>query len=219
MGNGQQAAPWEHETLGRAATFARLELLGLADDDMIVISDADEVMSRRTARVLAEVLGCDRTTLYVQHERTVIGTELDAYRELIRRRGDREPVSGILGRREFRSLDFKVTDDVLTPRPETEHLVDEAVAAARVWHDEHPDEPLLTADLGTGSGCVAVALAVELPETVVHAVEASPAALEVARGNVATHVTDGRVVLHAGDPEDWTGALTAAGLTGHRRLN
>ena len=55
LGNGQQAAPWEHETLGRAAAFARLELLGLADDDMIVISDADEVMSRRTARVLAEI--------------------------------------------------------------------------------------------------------------------------------------------------------------------
>ena len=55
LGNGQQAAPWEHETLGRAAAFARLELLGLADDDMMVISDADEVMSRRTARVLAEI--------------------------------------------------------------------------------------------------------------------------------------------------------------------
>ena len=54
LGNGQQAAPWEHETLGRAAAFARLELLGLADDDMVVISDADEVMSRRTVRVLAE---------------------------------------------------------------------------------------------------------------------------------------------------------------------
>ena len=54
LGNGQQAAPWEHETLGRAAAFARLELLGLADDDMMVISDADEVMSRRTVRVLAE---------------------------------------------------------------------------------------------------------------------------------------------------------------------
>jgi len=144
--------------------------------------------------LLAEALGCDRISLYVEFEKPVMASERDRFRELVRRRaGDRVPVAQLLGRREFWSLDFEVTPDVLTPRPETEILV--ALAIDRLT-DAEPGSRVL--DVGTGSGCVAVAVASELPGVQVVATDVSEAALEVARRNIAALDLGDRVQVRAG---------------------
>ena len=140
------------------------------------------------AEVLARhALGWDLTefTLRRMDAATV---EFDrAYGELIARRAQREPVSQIVGHREFWGLEFEVTRDVLTPRPETELIVEAALALTP------RDARALIVDVGTGSGCLAVALATELPSTTIVATDVSPAALTVARANAARHHVDDRI--------------------------
>ncbi len=144
--------------------------------------------------LLAEALGCDRVSLYVDFEKPVMAAERDRFRELVRRRaGDRVPVAQLLGRREFWSLDFEVTPDVLTPRPETEILVGWAIDQLA---DTQPGSKVL--DVGTGSGCVALAVASELPKIQVVATDISEAALEVARRNVASLDLGDRVQVRSG---------------------
>ncbi|MCC8190667.1 MAG: peptide chain release factor N(5)-glutamine methyltransferase [Planctomycetes bacterium] len=223
--------------------------------------------------LLCEILGLPRRVdLYAGFEREISGKELTAYRELIRRRAAREPVSRILGRRDFMGLTFTVTPDVLSPRPETELLVETAIEAVRpkkpteavtaepaeptmpaVAVDGDADEalerlldsyaedvldadepealptpepvpapepvrpatglrakqkvaaapvaaaPVAALDLGTGSGCVAVALAAHLPGATVTAVDASARALAVAKRNAAAAGVSDRVTFRQGD--------------------
>ena len=139
--------------------------------------------------LLAHLLSTDRVGLYVDPDRPLTGEEIDAYRDLIRRRAGGEPVAYLTGQREFFGLQFEVTPAVLVPRPETEMLVDRArqLNARRLL------------DLCTGSGCVAVTCAVRLPETEVVATDLSAAALEVARRNAATHGVENRVRFLEGD--------------------
>ncbi len=133
--------------------------------------------------LLANVLNCTRLDLYLQFERILTPDERTQYREFVQRRTQREPVQYILGQAEFRGLVFQVTPDVLIPRPETELLVDAVLEniAGR------PDKHLRVLDIGTGSGCIAVSVAKESPLTEVWAMEVSPEALKVARGNAASH--------------------------------
>jgi release factor glutamine methyltransferase len=132
---------------------------------------ADE--SSGDAEVLARhVLGWDLTQFALRRNEPVPDAFDRAFSELISRRSRREPVSQIVGHREFWGLDFDVTRDVLTPRPETETLVEAALAVLP------RDTRALIADVGTGSGCLAVALAIELPSVSVIATDVSPAALE-----------------------------------------
>ena len=116
---------------------------------------------------------------------------LDRAGPLVARRRRREPVAQIIGSREFWGLEFEVTSDVLTPRPETELLVETALARlddrAAVWS---------LADVGTGSGCLAVALSHELPRARCVATDISAAALGVARQNAARHGAAGRIAFH-----------------------
>lgn len=129
--------------------------------------------------LLADVLGCDRLRLYVDHDKPVGEGERARFRELVRARGsERVPVSILLGRREFWSLPLAVTRDVLTPRPETETLV---AAALDALADREAEWQVL--DVGTGSGAIALAVAHERPKARVTATDVSPAALAVARGN------------------------------------
>lgn len=129
--------------------------------------------------LLADVLGCDRLRLYVDHDKPVGEGERARFRELVRARaGERVPVSILLGRREFWSLPLVVTRDVLTPRPETETLV---AAALDALPDREAEWRVL--DVGTGSGAIALAIAHERPKARVTATDVSPAALAVARGN------------------------------------
>jgi release factor glutamine methyltransferase len=148
-----------------------------------------------TARLEAELLcahalGLRRIDLYLQFERSLDGAELESIRELLRRRGHGEPVAYITGEREFFGRAFHVTSDVLVPRPETEALVDRALRLLRA----RPDHGVLrVADLGTGSGCVAVTLAAELPQLRVIATDVSDAALGVAGANAERHGVAHRV--------------------------
>jgi release factor glutamine methyltransferase len=154
-------------------------------------------------RLLAHVLGCARIGLYTQFERPLVREEVDAYRELVRRRAAREPVSRIVGAREFMGIAFRVTPAVFSPRPETEGLVEEAVRLLRERGTHAADgdapEPPRVLDLCTGSGCVAVSVAAHVPAARVVATEISPEAAAVARGNAESAGVAGRVEVREGD--------------------
>ncbi|WP_043794830.1 peptide chain release factor N(5)-glutamine methyltransferase [Solidesulfovibrio fructosivorans] len=137
--------------------------------------------------LLAHALGLDRLGLILAMDRPLIEAELDAYRPLVARRGQGEPVAYLLGEREFYGLSFAVSPDTLIPRPETEGIVEHAL-------ELFPgDGPGSLADLGTGSGCLAVTLAVKWPLATGVALDRSAGALTVARGNAARHGVDGRL--------------------------
>ncbi len=127
----------------------------------------------------AQALGIRRLDLYLQFDRPLDEQELSAIRELIRRRGKGEPVAYITGTREFYGRPFTVTSDVLIPRPDTETIVERALLALRALDGR----PARVADLGTGSGCIAITVAAEVPGSDMVATDVSAAALEVARAN------------------------------------
>jgi release factor glutamine methyltransferase len=132
------------------------------------------------ARVLLQhVLGCDRAWLVAHGADALTRDQAETFFALAKRRRDGEPIAYLTGRREFWGLDLAVTPAVLIPRPETETLVE--VALARL----PADRPLRVLDLGTGSGAIALAIAKERPLAAVTATDASAEALEVARGNAA----------------------------------
>jgi release factor glutamine methyltransferase len=154
---------------------------------------------RSTELMIGRVLGLDRLHLYLAHDRPLTSAEKDRLRELVARRGRHEPLSYVLGDHDFRGHLLEVDAAVLIPRPETEELVD--LALARAPHGAR------CADLGTGSGAIAIALARERPDVEVWAVDVSPAALEVARRNVRAHGLADRVRLCAGSY--WSGLAGA----------
>jgi release factor glutamine methyltransferase len=150
--------------------------------------------ARLDAEVLARhALGWDRAALISRGREVEPDGFSDTFDELIARRAAREPVAQIRGLREFWGLDFEVSRDVLTPRPETELIVEEALAFAA----EYPCRRVV--DVGTGSGCVAVSIAHSHPELDVYAIDISPDALAVARRNAARHAVDSRIVFLEGD--------------------
>jgi len=128
--------------------------------------------------LLAHALGCKRIDLYIQFEKPVTPDERAAYRGLVQARAERKPVSLLLGEKEFWSLRFQVTPDVLTPRPETELLV---ALVLEVLPEK--DSPARILDVGTGSGAVALAIAHERPKAQVTATDLSAEALQIAREN------------------------------------
>jgi len=144
--------------------------------------------------LLAHHLGLSRARLYAQLNRTLPHTALASYRKLVERRACGEPLAYIMGHEEFYGLDFYVDERVFIPRPETELLVEKAFEIAREMEDD-----LIVADVGTGCGAIAVALAVHLPKAKVYAIDASPEALEVAAINCRRHGVEGQVHLLEGD--------------------
>jgi len=145
--------------------------------------------------LLSEILNSQRAQLYLDRDLRLSPAVAKRYYSLLRRRSRREPVAYILGRKEFWSLNFWVTPDVLIPRPETERLVEVALECARQLPSE---APLRVLDLGTGSGVMAVCLAKELREAEVWAVELSAPALAVARVNVRSHGLEEKIHLLRG---------------------
>jgi len=139
--------------------------------------------------LLAHVRGCPRIALYTAFDTPVADAERARFRELVKRRGEGEPVAYLVGSREFFSLPFTVTKDVLIPRPETEGLVVRSLdlvkgaAAPRI------------ADVGTGSGAIAVTLAKQLPKATLVATDIAPAALAVAAANAARHGVAERIAF------------------------
>jgi len=125
--------------------------------------------------LLCAATGLDRVGLYLNFEKPLDDEELARYRAMVIRRGRREPLQHILGSQEFDGLEFEVTPDVLIPRHDTETLVHEALV--------RKPEAAAVLDIGTGSGCIAVSLARQLPQAAITAVDISGAALAVARRN------------------------------------
>lgn len=153
-------------------------------------------IDRLDARLLVEhVAGCTHATLIASPERALSADAAAQLAALVERRAEGEPLAYLVGSTGFYGLVFAVSPAVLIPRPETELLVDLALARAAALPPDGRTPRLL--DLGTGSGAIAVSLAVHLPQAAVSAVERSPAALAVARGNAARN--GARVSFHQGD--------------------
>jgi release factor glutamine methyltransferase len=146
------------------------------------------------AEVLARhVLACDRATLLIRARDPLPSAFDRLFEAAVQRRLAREPVAYIIGHREFWGLEFEVTPAVLIPRPETELIVEEALAAMPAR-----DAVSRIVDVGTGSGCLAVALAIEFPSATVIASDSSAGALEVAHRNCSRHNVSDRIsLLHA----------------------
>jgi release factor glutamine methyltransferase len=153
--------------------------------------------------LLMRFLGMDRVGLRTQSERVVSQEQLTRFAQWIERRNLGEPVSYIIGEKEFWSLRFEVGREVLIPRPETECLIEEVL---RFY--EPPGEGLRIIDIGTGSGAIGIVLARELSAARVAATDISPGAIAVARRNAMAHGVAGRLELAQGDlfasvPGDW----------------
>ena len=138
-----------------------------------------------TELLLAHALGVRKIDLYTRYDQPVTPEPLTAFRELVKRAADGEPIAYLVSYREFFSLRLRVTPDVLIPRPETETLVSEVIHTAR--QDGRDPAKLRVLDLATGSGCIAVALAVHLRGAKVIATDLSEEALAVARENALAH--------------------------------
>jgi release factor glutamine methyltransferase len=156
-------------------------------------SDAEILLSR--------TLGCERIDLYIRHDQPLHTEELTRFKALIRRRVLREPVAYILGEKEFWSLTFRVTRDVLIPRPETEGLVE---AALKLYPDQGD---LRVLELGTGSGIISVALAHERTGWRFLATDISPKAIEIARMNARRHLDKDPIAFMVGN---WFDAIDDA---------
>ena len=155
--------------------------------------------------LLLHVLGRDRTWMYSHPEEEISVANAERYFALIRRRAAGEPTQHLTGKQEFWGLEFEVTPDVLIPRPETEHVIEVALdrLAARETRagrrQPFSGEGLRIADAGTGSGCIAIALAKALPRAAFLALDVSGAALEVARRNAERHGVSDRILFLQSD--------------------
>ena len=143
--------------------------------------------------LLAHVLAVPRLELYLDHDRPLEPAEVDSLRELVRRRGKREPLAYVLGSWSFYGLELQCDARALVPRPETEVLVERCLALLA-----DAAEPSVV-DVGTGTGAIALALAARLPEASVTAIDLSPEALALAAENAALNGLADRVELLEGD--------------------
>lgn len=174
------------ETIERALVWASQELRAAGVDSPYLEAQL----------LLAHVLACDRLELVTNKARLVAAPEWKQYKQLVFRRQRRIPLAYILGKKSFLHWDLLVKPGVLIPRPETELLVETAVTELnRAWSGKK----LLLADIGTGSGAIAVSLAALLPNAKVHGVDVSAQALAVARQNAILLGVEQRVAFHRGD--------------------
>ena len=143
--------------------------------------------------LLAHLLNIDRTALLLAKDQTLDDGQLEKFEISIARRLSREPLAYILEEKEFWSLPFKVSRDVLIPRPETELLIEIALKKVKSRFACPEEQTINILDLGTGSGIIAVVMALELPEVEIIAVDRSLNALKVARHNATRHKVVARI--------------------------
>jgi len=177
---------------------SRVTTLRSALRDAIAQLESEHIPSAPLAAelLLMHTLGRDRTWLYAHSEQELDAATRERYFSLIARRASGVPTQHLNGHQEFWGLDFEVTPDVLIPRPETEHVIEvvlERLAIAAGNAASQRDAAYRIADVGTGSGCIAVALAHEFPGARITATDISAAALEVARRNAARHGVESRI--------------------------
>ena len=161
-------------------------------------------------------LNCDRAYLHAHPERELTADEATRYESSLAERARGVPTQYITGHQEFWGMDFIVTPAVLIPRPETEHVIETVLELCKAGlgprtsdlktgtENQTPDvrrpkSEVRIIDIGTGSGCIAIALAKELPDAEIHATDISSAALEVARANAARHQFENRIHFHRTD--------------------
>src|SRR5258707_5921909 len=177
---------------------SRVTTLRSALRDAIAQLESEHIPSAPLAAelLLMHTLGRDRTWLYAHSEQELDAATRERYFSLIARRASGVPTQHLTGHQEFWGLDFEVTPEVLTPRPETEHVIEvvlECLAIAAGNAASQRDAAYRIADVGTGSGCIAVALAHEFPGARIIATDISSAALEVARRNATRHGVASRI--------------------------
>jgi release factor glutamine methyltransferase len=143
--------------------------------------------------LLMFTLSCDRAYLHAHPERELTPEETFRYHQALCQRARGIPAQYITQHQEFWGMDLLVSPAVLIPRPETEHLIETVLPLARLHSNPR------MADVGTGSGCIALALASELPSAEIHAIDISAAALEIARANAARHQLEARIHFHQTD--------------------
>ena len=166
--------------------------------------------------LLLHVIGRNRTWLYAHPEETLSETDAHRFLDLIARRAAGQPTQHLTGKQEFWGLEFEVTPDVLIPRPETEHVIEVALdrLAVRELRANRPPKSdgagLQIADIGTGSGCIAITLAKELPQANFVATDISPAALAVAKLNATRHAVADRIEFSEANLLSPVGAQHAA---------
>jgi release factor glutamine methyltransferase len=150
--------------------------------------------------LLMFTLGCDRAYLYAHPDRALRSEEQTRYQDAIAQRARGMPAQYITGHQEFWGMDFIVSTAVLIPRPETEHVIESVLSkAVDRGRASSPSAAIRIVDVGTGSGCIALALARELPNTEIHATDISAAALETARANATRHQLERQIHFHHGD--------------------
>jgi release factor glutamine methyltransferase len=149
--------------------------------------------------LLMFTLGCDRAFLFAHPERQLSAGEQSRYDQALAERSRGVPAQYITGHQEFWGMDFIVSPAVLIPRPETEHVIETVLSLASVGRAPSPASAPRIADVGTGSGCIALALAKELPSAGIHATDISSQALEVARANAARHQLAERIQFRQAD--------------------
>ncbi len=141
--------------------------------------------------LLSHVLNLDRIQLYLQYDRILTSYELDAFRELVKRRAGHEPLQYIIGETEFMGYKFKVSPSVLIPRPETELLVEKILLLREIIRSKNP----VIWDIGTGSGCIAISIALLWPESRIVGSDISTDALEIARENIMLNKIENSIQL------------------------
>ncbi len=160
---------------------------------------------RMSEMLLAHVIGCDRLRLYMETDRPATPIERDTLRDLVKRALNNEPIQYLVGEEVFFTMHFKVDNRVLIPRPSTLTIVEEVLQHARNNPDDNAlresdaGTGIMIADICTGSGCIAAALAKNLPGARVIATDISEGALEVAQHNITHHKLEDRVELLCGD--------------------
>ncbi|MGE0130698.1 MAG: peptide chain release factor N(5)-glutamine methyltransferase [Blastocatellales bacterium] len=172
------------------------ETLKEASERLRAASVANDLLDAQT--LLAEALGKDRTYLIINFNQQLAEEVLSKFQAMISRRAAGEPLQYITGHQAFFGLDFEVTPDVLIPRPETELIVEETIRLVQQNKAAKPAPPVIV-DVGTGSGCIAVALARELDGARVIASDISLAALRVSRRNAARHGLENQIGFIASD--------------------
>lgn len=154
--------------------------------------------SRINAEILlAHILNCKRLELYMKFDQPLKEHETNEYRELIKRRGLREPLQYIIGKVEFYGLEFVVNRKVLIPRPETELLVEEII------NQYDKNQALRILDIGTGSGNIAIALAKNLSNSVITSIDINNDAVELAKENAKLNNLNGRLLFENVDIKDY----------------
>lgn len=147
--------------------------------------------------MLLYLLGWDRAELFLRFDDPFPPHKRVSWQKMIQRKLAGEPVQYIIGTQHFYGYEFQVTPDVLIPRPETELLVEAVIdRAQQLWPS---DNPIVVADVGTGSGAIAVTIALERRQWSIHASDLSKAALAVAVNNATTHRVEDRITFHEGD--------------------